>query len=184
MIDAENAMPFDGDQIDNVSIADQQSAFLLGDAFDRIQHAYKIMNWFASGESQNQWSRALPQDVLGEVYFVLAPLYEQLKLLNNPQATKRAQNWYQKKLDEEMARHKEEELRIVRVQQHRADMRILEVQQQMVEMRERCDAEIKEAKAKIGASIRKAVEKAIKKTEDRLKGRQRTLGSSGRQVRL
>ena len=40
---------------------------------------WKFFNWFASGKSQEQWSRVDPQAVLGDLYVRLAIIYEKQK---------------------------------------------------------------------------------------------------------
>lgn len=43
------------------------------------EHLWKVLNRYASGESQNQWSRVEPIAVLGELYQGLAIIYERNK---------------------------------------------------------------------------------------------------------
>lgn len=52
------------------------------DALDVLKHdnwarIWTLMNYFASGESQNQHARVEPIAVLGEVYFMLAQIDQQ-----------------------------------------------------------------------------------------------------------
>lgn len=163
---------------------DEQAAFLLGDCFDRIEHAYRIMNWFASGKSMEQYSRVLPQDILGEVYFILAPVYEQMKVVSSPKATAHAKNWYQTKLAEEKAIMEQK----IAAAQDAANERVAAAERsaeaRVRKLREEVLLEIAACKSMIDGSIRKAVQKAIKSTEDRLKGKPRANKLSGRQVRL
>ena len=45
--------------------------------YNVLQHIYKMLNYIASGEQLNEWSRVDPQAVLGEIYGLLAtPFYE------------------------------------------------------------------------------------------------------------
>ena len=44
-----------------------------------LEHAFKVMNWYASGEHLKQWSRTDPQGVLGEVYGILACEFDNFK---------------------------------------------------------------------------------------------------------
>lgn len=47
---------------------------LIEDCKYGIDRAFKVMNWFASGEHLKQWSRVDHESILGEVYLALAPV--------------------------------------------------------------------------------------------------------------
>lgn len=53
----------------------------LQDCNYNFAKAYRLLNAFATGETQNQWSRVEPIAVLAEVYGTLAPVCNALKAL-------------------------------------------------------------------------------------------------------
>ena len=44
-----------------------------------VEHAFEILNWYASGEHMKNWSRTDPQAVIGEVYLALAVNFNEFK---------------------------------------------------------------------------------------------------------
>ena len=63
----------------------------LMDGWDEV---WQLLNTFASGETQKQWSRVEPTAMLGELYWRLAVLYDnQKKMLSSPTSLEPDPQW-------------------------------------------------------------------------------------------
>lgn len=83
---SEHQMKLNFDEIDMNS---DESRQMLEKLHDALAQSFVTMNWFASGASQEEFRRILPQDILSEVYMNLAGPYTELReMLNVPELEK------------------------------------------------------------------------------------------------
>ena len=74
---------------DGIDMNSDESRLMLEKLHDALAASFVQMNWFASGEPMEQFSRVLPQDILAEVYMNLAGPYTELReILNVPELEK------------------------------------------------------------------------------------------------
>lgn len=153
----------------------------LGDVQYRIRNVFKLMNWYASGDHLNQWSRADPQSVLGEVYIALAPVQMALEGMDDPEEGF-AKKQYERKTKALKAEYsktvsamKKEYATRLKELRDRQDERVAEVELE-------CSLRIAAREAELDSEVERRVEAELQRLRDIQNGSLRN--ANGRAIRL